>query len=374
MKNKQIIHISGDFDPTLCSGVSASFFDLFKHLNSLGHETYILNFFPVHISITEMKKTLEKMGGTIFSCDDIHMNCALDGVNMSCEKLPYSREEILGNAHPAILKKYVQKIKEFPKAHFITADIDLTSILANVVTKTTFAHHVHSPVVFLETLNKAPMYASFLKNKKVFAVSKVTQKMLEKELGLLSSTWPPFINLNRFKLKESSRANGNIGYYSAGPHKGDKVIRNLITSMPKCHFIVMGNGSPAFLGPPNVTVLGKETDIKKFYSEVSLLLVPSMVAEGFPRVILEASANGIPVIANEVGGIPEALGDSGIMIPTDLNEIEMTNQYSNAMNSFFADENHYKRHSQKANLRAEEYAQDIIKLSSTYTDILFGKL
>ena len=37
-------------------------------------------------------------------------------------------------------------------------------------------------------------------------------------------------------------------------------------------------------------------------------------------MILEAAANGIPAIANQVGGIPEALGDSGVLIPIESSD------------------------------------------------------
>jgi D-inositol-3-phosphate glycosyltransferase len=45
----------------------------------------------------------------------------------------------------------------------------------------------------------------------------------------------------------------------------------------------------------------------------SALLIPSH-SETFGLVALEASASGIPVIASRVGGLPEAVGDNGILL------------------------------------------------------------
>lgn len=45
----------------------------------------------------------------------------------------------------------------------------------------------------------------------------------------------------------------------------------------------------------------------------SALLIPSH-SETFGLVALEAAANGIPVIASRVGGLPEAVGDNGVLI------------------------------------------------------------
>lgn len=50
------------------------------------------------------------------------------------------------------------------------------------------------------------------------------------------------------------------------------------------------------------------TDIHTYYVASDLFIMPSM-AEGFPRVIIEAMAAGVPTITTDVGGIPEILED-----------------------------------------------------------------
>ena len=53
-----------------------------------------------------------------------------------------------------------------------------------------------------------------------------------------------------------------------------------------------------------------------FLDRLDLLVVPSHM-EGFGRVVIEGMARGIPVIACEVGGIPEIIdtGRTGWLIP-----------------------------------------------------------
>ena len=58
-----------------------------------------------------------------------------------------------------------------------------------------------------------------------------------------------------------------------------------------------------------VEFLGKIKDVKKYLAEADLFLFPSYYREGVPRVILEASAMGLPTVAFDVPGVREAISD-----------------------------------------------------------------
>lgn len=59
-------------------------------------------------------------------------------------------------------------------------------------------------------------------------------------------------------------------------------------------------------------------DMAAFYKAIDLFVLPSK-SEGLPRVLIEASACGTPVIATDVGGARELVHDgaTGILVPTD---------------------------------------------------------
>lgn len=61
--------------------------------------------------------------------------------------------------------------------------------------------------------------------------------------------------------------------------------------------------------------MGELSDLSDLYNETDLLVLTSSY-EGTPNVILEAMACGIPVVAPEVGGVPEIVSsDRGILFP-----------------------------------------------------------
>jgi glycosyltransferase involved in cell wall biosynthesis len=53
------------------------------------------------------------------------------------------------------------------------------------------------------------------------------------------------------------------------------------------------------------------------YSRCRLLLVPSLWFEAWGRVVSEAQVNGIPALASDSGGLPEAVGPGGIIVSRD---------------------------------------------------------
>lgn len=65
-----------------------------------------------------------------------------------------------------------------------------------------------------------------------------------------------------------------------------------------------------------VRFLGYRRDIERLLTGLDLLVMPSWT-EGFPLVLLEAMAAGVPVVATKVGGIPEIVTDGreGVLVP-----------------------------------------------------------
>jgi glycosyltransferase involved in cell wall biosynthesis len=56
----------------------------------------------------------------------------------------------------------------------------------------------------------------------------------------------------------------------------------------------------------NITLLEPSDDIGTILAQTSVLLVPSLIPEGFGIIVVEAMLRGIPVIASNAGGLAEA--------------------------------------------------------------------
>lgn len=71
----------------------------------------------------------------------------------------------------------------------------------------------------------------------------------------------------------------------------------------------------------NVVFGGIRTEIAEILSIMDVMVMPSIL-EGFGIAILEAMACGVPVVATDVGGIPEVVanGDTGILVPARSSE------------------------------------------------------
>ncbi len=64
----------------------------------------------------------------------------------------------------------------------------------------------------------------------------------------------------------------------------------------------------------NVTRVGLQKDMGAVFAATKILLVPSLWHDSGPRVSVEALSMGIPAVVSNRGGIPELVGDAGIVL------------------------------------------------------------
>jgi len=94
--------------------------------------------------------------------------------------------------------------------------------------------------------------------------------------------------------------------------KGISIFLALATRMPQVGFAAVpmwGTNEAdrrALEQHANITLLPEVDGVEKLLARTRVLLVPSLWAEARSRMIVEAMLHGVPVMASNVGGIPEA--------------------------------------------------------------------
>jgi glycosyltransferase involved in cell wall biosynthesis len=103
-----------------------------------------------------------------------------------------------------------------------------------------------------------------------------------------------------------------------------KAIPGILKKMPNVKFLLTGNGedreyikkrAEKLKIQDNVIFLGVLENAARIISKCDLIVLPSL-SEGLPMIIIEAMLFGKPVIASNVGGIPELIknNENGILV------------------------------------------------------------
>lgn len=145
------------------------------------------------------------------------------------------------------------------------------------------------------------------------SVSEETKQQLRQELG---------VNENDFL------------FVFVGRMVGDKGLNELITAFPtihaqhpNAHLLLVGNFEQE-LDPllpqteevinnhPNIHAVGYKKKVKDYFAISNALVFPSY-REGFPNVVMQAGAMGLPSIVTDINGCNEIIeeGNNGIIIP-----------------------------------------------------------
>ena len=140
--------------------------------------------------------------------------------------------------------------------------------------------------------------------------------------------------------------------------KGSDFILSLAQKLPQQKFICVEgwykNKDFCLKMGKNIQYFPPQTDMTTIWKKTKILLVPSIVPEAFGRVIVEAHMYGIPVIAHNIGGIPEAMNGASIL----KQELNIQDWISSIKK--FSDILYYEKSREEALFAAQKFKRNIV--------------
>lgn len=152
----------------------------------------------------------------------------------------------------------------------------------------------------------------------VYSNGSFVQAAMSKLVGKSSKILHPYVDLSSCMVNGGTR--DCITLVNPDPGKGGTTFLHMARTMKDHKFLAVKVSDKSdyraleSANLPNVEIMGFQKEPKKIYERTKLLLMPTVVDETFGRVIVEAQANGIPVVGRDVGGISDTMGKGGILI------------------------------------------------------------
>ena len=165
---------------------------------------------------------------------------------------------------------------------------------------------------------------SELKSARYIANSDFTARAYKARFGIESTVIPPSIDPDRYRTASSKEYVTFINPYSEKGFEKAVAIAERCTDIP---FLFVESWKldgerkveveRVVSRLKNVVLEGRTDDMKSVYGRTRILLAPSKWEEAWGRVASEAHCSGIPVLGSRRGGLPEAIGEGGVILDYD---------------------------------------------------------
>ncbi len=159
----------------------------------------------------------------------------------------------------------------------------------------------------------------------VIVPSRFAASYYRRALGLKCRTLPNLVDLAR--ARATTRDPRYVTFVNPSYEKGVYAFARIADELGRRRpdiplLVVEGRGTERTLVDcgldlrvhGNVHLMRHTDDPRHFGGATRILVLPSLRWENQPLVAIEAMVNGIPVIGSDRGGIPETLGDAGIVL------------------------------------------------------------
>lgn len=186
------------------------------------------------------------------------------------------------------------------------------------------AHCLRGPFAEASRENREAYRRALEKADMVMANSEYMQRVIRHVNGRDSVVVYPTFDLNGWR-QEGAPGRRQVLFIKPKEEKGLSIFLEIARQMPDTQFLAAGKTKGAariaLAKLNNVRRIEWSNQMRGIYAESRILLGPSIWPEPFGRVFVEAAAAGIPSVTSNRGGIPEAVGEGGILIE-DIDNID----------------------------------------------------
>ena len=223
--------------------------------------------------------------------------------------------------------------------------------------------------IYSQTLIGKSMISWMLKQVSgVICVSRDLEKIAKSFGARNTLVIPPPIDLSGLIERNFRKSGDIISVARLEPVKGIPYLIRAMSLIKDSNLIIIGDGPERSaleslslrLGlSDRIFILGQLDHNTEFWDrlqEATVFVLPSL-SEGLPRVLLEAMTCGLPIVATNVGGIPEIITDgvNGYLVPP-RNETALAEAIERVLN-----DDNFRRNASKENRKmARNYAISII--------------
>jgi len=148
----------------------------------------------------------------------------------------------------------------------------------------------------------------------IISNSRFMQSVVKNWYNLNSTVIYPFIRLSDYRVKKIDPR--YITLLKPKVWKGVDIFLKIVDRLHNKQFLGVGDTDrlKELKKRENIKYIPWTNNMKEIYAKTKILLVPSIMPESFGRMAVEAMCNGIPCIGSNIGGIPEPIGDAGIIV------------------------------------------------------------
>ena len=239
----------------------------------------------------------------------------------SDQTLGYAVYRGWGSSGSASLESGLAEVIERYRPDVVLVNGGQSINLASVATALHLPTLVYLRDVEFDELSADPLTiggVTYLANSNFTAVS------FYSKFGLTAIVIPPLVSHHMYCVESSRKC---VLFVNPNQKKGLHIAVALATARPDIDFLFQESWILSELerraltlsisGLKNVRLCESTADMRGVYRQTRVVLAPSQWNEAWGRVATEAHISGIPVIGSDRGGLPESIGDGGIIVPFD---------------------------------------------------------